>query len=238
MDVEAKIVGRHTRAELGMRPPRETSSNIHPERGGSTIHWGGPASTIHSHVDCKAVWLGWQIFHMGPQRKWADIAYTAGFCQHGYVLAGRGYHVRTAAQGTTHGNDVSYAFCHINDGKAPTKEAKQAAAYLVQEARDKGNAGHDVWAHRDWHGTDCPGQDLTEFVRVLAKVLAVTMTTTNNLTEDDMPTAEEIANAVWNHPAPGGENGSDGKPLTMAYVLLRAYQAAGRVEHILNEKSE
>lgn len=158
MSVAARIAGKHTRAELGMKAPLSRSFNISPGAGGSTLHWGGPGSTLHSHDTCKAIWRGWQAFHMGPERGWADIAYTMGFCQHGWVFPGRGYGVRTAAQGTNRGNDVSYAFCHLNEaGHDPSALALSAAAWLVQDARVHGGAGMRCWAHWDWHSTDCPG---------------------------------------------------------------------------------
>jgi N-acetyl-anhydromuramyl-L-alanine amidase AmpD len=83
-----------------------------------------------------------------------------------------------------------------------------------------------------WHQTDHsdPGPDFPKLY-----YLDLVRAHLNPTQEDDMPTPEEIATAVWNHPAPNGEKGSDGKPLTMGYVLLRDYQAGGRVEAAVNE---
>jgi hypothetical protein len=164
----AGIAGKYTRSWLGMANPRSRSFNIRPGAGGSTLHWGGAGSTIHSHATCIAIWKEWQSFHMGPARGWVDIAYTMGFCQHGWVFPGRGYGVRTAAQGTNRGNDISYAFVHINEaGKDPTAAALAAGSWLVQDAREHGGAGKEVWAHRDWHMTDCPGNVIAQLARSL-----------------------------------------------------------------------
>jgi N-acetyl-anhydromuramyl-L-alanine amidase AmpD len=57
-------------------------------------------------------------------------------------------------------------------------------------------------------------------------------------TEETMPTADEIARAVWNQPNPSGELGSDKKPVTMQYILMRTYQATGRVEAKLDALAE
>lgn len=164
----ARIAGAHTRDELGLRKPRSVSLNIQPNRGGSTLHWGGPGSTIHNHDVCRRIWVGWQNYHMDTHG-WADIAYTAGFCEHGWVLPGRGWGVRTAAQGSNDGNNISYAFVHLNPaGGGLSTAAMEAAAWLVKQARDKGHAGMRVWAHRNWHSTDCPGDKLTRFAATLS----------------------------------------------------------------------
>jgi peptidoglycan hydrolase-like protein with peptidoglycan-binding domain len=157
---EPRIAGKHTRADLGMRSPRSVSRNITPGQGGSTVHWGGAGSTITSHSTCRRIWLGWQDFHM-DSRGWVDIAYTMGFCQHGWVFPGRGYGVRTAAQGSNMGNDISYAFVHINERNVlPSPEALSALAWLVADARRAGGAGMRVWPHSAWHSTSCPGSGL------------------------------------------------------------------------------
>lgn len=199
------IAGKYTRAQLGMRPPRSRSLNIRPEEGGVTFHWGGPGSKISSHETCKAIWTGWQGFHMGGSRGWVDIAYTMGFCQHGWVFPGRGYGVRTAAQGSNRGNAISYAFVHINQaGVAPTPEALAVARWLVADARAHGNAGTKVWAHRDWHSTDCPGDDLTSLARSLSgtSVPVASPPTRPIVTpgDDDVPTVQEIQAGILYYP--------------------------------------
>lgn len=196
----AQIAGKLSRAELGLRAPRSRSLNIRPDQGGSTLHWGGPGSVIRSHETCKEVWRGWQDFHMGPERGWVDIAYTMGFCQHGYAFAGRGYGVRTAAQGTNLGNDVSYAFCHINEeGHPPTPAALSAAAWLIEDARRNGGAGLRAWAHWDWHQTDCPGTVLAETAHAVSgRAVHITMALTPE--EEIMPTVQEIQQGLLYYP--------------------------------------
>lgn len=86
---------------------------------------------------------------------WADIAYTSGACPHGVRYEGRGPGRRTAAQGTTAGNDRSYAVCYIAGGNDPlTDEAR--AAFADEGARLKPLR----WGHQDWKSTACPGTDL------------------------------------------------------------------------------
>lgn len=117
-----------TRSELGLVAP-DYKPRIPGPVYGSTVHYNGPAMQLlgKSHEECMDAWLGIQTFHMGPQREWADIAYTMGACHHGYLMAGRGAGVRTAANGTTSGNDHWYAImCTIGGNEQPTPEMLRA----------------------------------------------------------------------------------------------------------------
>lgn len=172
----ARIVAFRTRAELKMRKPTSISRNISPEAGGGTAHWGGPAQKIATHAQCEETWRDWQDFHMG--KGWADIAYTMGYCNHGYVLAGRGYGVRTAAQGTNDGNQRFYAYVWIGgQGQQPTIQALDALDWCIAEGRRVGGAGREVRPHTAFTGSSCPGPDLTAHAR------------TRHLS--DVPTTEE-----------------------------------------------
>lgn len=157
----AQIAGFITRAEAGLRAPKSVSHNITPGSGGVALHYGGPATHIGSHDGCVRTWKAWQDFHMGPQRGWADIAYTMGVCDHGYAFAGRGAGVRTAAQGTNDGNQRYYAVVWLGgDGEIPTKEALNAFEWCVMTLR-KAGAGNGVRPHKSFHTTSCPGPTVT-----------------------------------------------------------------------------
>jgi hypothetical protein len=178
--VTAKIVDFDTRAELRLRKPRSISHNITPALGGVAVHYGGPtpnpAPTAHSA--CQSVWRSWQNYHMDGHG-WVDIAYTAGFCNHGHVLAGRGYGVRTAANGTNSSNQNYYAFVWVGGGSAkPTKEAYDALEWLVYDARKNGRAGKRVLPHSFFHSTSCPGSSLTTFAKGLDNNTSVKPPTT------------------------------------------------------------
>lgn len=161
----AKIVGFRSRAQLKMRAPRSISKNITPGKGGVAVHYGGsepnPAPT--DHATCENVWRAWQNYHM-DHNQWVDIAYTAGYCNHGYVLAGRGYGVRTAANGTNDANQNYYAFVWVGGGNAkPTQAAFDALEWLIQDARKNGGAGDAVKPHKNFYPTSCPGTLLDAF---------------------------------------------------------------------------
>lgn len=159
------FAGFRTRSQLGLKSPKSVSRNITPQ--GVTIHYGGgrqgiTASTPHSR--CEAVFKSWQNFHMNGHG-WADLAYTGGFCQHGYALAGRGAGVRTAANGSNTGNQTSYAVVFVGgEGDTPTSDALDALKWWINTLRQSG-AGNRVWAHRDWTSTSCPGSLLVPRAR-------------------------------------------------------------------------
>ena len=89
---------------------------------------------------------------------WVDIAYTGGYCQHGYTFAGRGFGVRTAANGSNTGNQNYYAFCFLGGVRdIATTAALNALEWWVREARTKGGAGVKVVPHSALFATACPG---------------------------------------------------------------------------------
>ena len=162
----ARIVGFVTRADAGLRGPKSVSRNITPERGGSAPHYGGPKQSAaepgSDHAQCIKTWRGWQTYHMNT-KGWSDIAYTGGFCNHGFAFAGRGIGVRTAANGTNTGNQNYYAFTWIGgEGQTPTQEALDAADWWVEQLRKSG-AGRAVKPHRFFKSTGCPGDPLVGY---------------------------------------------------------------------------
>lgn len=149
----------YSRSELGMRKPTSVSYNITPERGGVAVHYAGGAQRVSSQSEARKKWLAYQNYHMS--KNWVDIAYTAGFDNWGNVYAGRGFGVRTGANGTNAGNQNYYAFCWIGGGdEKPSASALKALNWLIEQAR-KNDAGLDVRPHRSFKSTSCPGTYLT-----------------------------------------------------------------------------
>lgn len=146
-----------SRADIGLRSPRSVSHNITPENGGVAGHYAGPAQNVDGHDDCLRLWRGYQVYHMDTHG-WVDIAYTLGVCDHGYILAGRGAGVRTAANGTNIGNQNYYAVCWIGGkGETPTQDAVDAFWAAVRMLREQGEAGNKVVRHSYFKSTSCPG---------------------------------------------------------------------------------
>lgn len=160
----ARIAHFDTREECGLRPPRAVSTLIAPELGGCAVHYGGGGSTgitaDTDHARCQALWRAWQDYHMDGHGWW-DIAYTAGYCQHGHAMAGRGFGRRTAANGTNNGNYRFYAFVWLGcGGDTITTAALDALDWLIVAARHAGGAGKACLGHRDLYSTECPGDVL------------------------------------------------------------------------------
>lgn len=162
----ARIAGFVSRAQAGLRGPKSVSKNISPQNGGVAVHYGGPrqpaADSSADHARCISTWKAWQTYHMNTHG-WSDIAYTGGFCQHGYAFAGRGAGVRTAANGTNAGNQNYYAVTWIGgEGQTPTSQALDAADWWIDQLRRAG-ANTAVKPHRFFKSTGCPGNPLVGY---------------------------------------------------------------------------
>lgn len=151
-----------TRAEWGARAPKSRTALRTAQ--GNTVHYEGPAMGDYGHDSCAAKVRGIQKFHMDGNG-WVDIAYSTITCRHGYTYEGRGYGIRTAANGTNPGNDLSYAHC-IMIGVTDTfpEEARDAIRHIVQEYEGRGS-GTRRWVHSDWLATGCPGEPARRWVK-------------------------------------------------------------------------
>lgn len=143
---------------------RSIPTNITPT-GGVTIHYVGGPVHISSHSRCDDRVRSIQNHHIDGNG-WADIAYSALVCPHGYVYVGRGPNRRTAANGTNSGNQYWYAVCALIGGsQQPTDAMVQGIKDAVAWLRAKGGAGGRVNGHRDHLSTSCPGSPLYRMVR-------------------------------------------------------------------------
>lgn len=159
----AQIVRFDSRADCKLRAPTSRSNNIDASRGGVLFHYvgGDPLRLFDaSHESCRSVWRGIQSYHM-DKRGLADVAYSFAICPHGIVLAGRGFGVRTGANGTNIANYTYYAVVLLAGGdEKPNQKMKDAMAWAVTEARRVGAAGDDIGGHRDVRSTACPGDEI------------------------------------------------------------------------------
>lgn len=156
-----------SRSDLGMARPVSVSRNFNASQGGVATHWGGGAQRISDLDQAVARWLAWQRYHMGRNHpnghpnghNWVDIGYNVGYWK-SYVFAGRGYGIRPAAQRA--GNSDHLAVVWIGgSGEVPDEEDFATLAWIVEDARENGNAGLSVKPHNHWVGTACPGPDIS-----------------------------------------------------------------------------
>lgn len=135
---------------------------------GSTAHWEGPEMGLFPHAQCAAKWRAIQRFHMAAVsaggRGWSDVAYNFGVCPHGYVLEGRGFGIKSGANGTNSGNATAHAVCYLSGQGDPFTPEAALAFRAIFEAIDDGFAGPNRNCHRDWKPTACPGDDICSWV--------------------------------------------------------------------------
>lgn len=89
-------------------------------------------------------------------------------CRHGYVFDGRGFGVRSAANGTNDANDAYHAVCFLGDdtvGRADvTPEARRALEQLLAEYRRRYPKATQIRPHSDFVATACPGDELRALI--------------------------------------------------------------------------
>lgn len=136
---------------------------------GDAIHYSAAdADEQADHANCAARVKGIQDYHMNT-KGWCDIAYNHLICAHGYVFTGRGYGVRSAANGTNEGNSRYFAICLLcNDDSGEreiTPAVQQALIDLRKEYLKRYVTAKDTVGHRDIVSTSCPGDEAYAFIK-------------------------------------------------------------------------
>lgn len=225
-----------SRSEWGARRPKGQTPAPGMTRG-IGVHWLGGGQGPTDHDECAAKMREIQDFHMGPQRGWADFAYNAGVCCHGYVFEGRGPGVRNAANGggTHQGYDANagwFAIIYLNgtDGPDLTPEGMDG----INDAAEWSGAGGGNWlGHGDFLSTECPGDETYGWVH--AGHPRGTTAPSPNPQPEPQPEMEEASMFIFDaSPARGGgiyyTNGRTkwGVPNGAALV----FYASGKVPHL------
>jgi hypothetical protein len=160
-----RLVGRQA---WGAAPPRGRDLLPAERALGVAVHYTGMDSDEQAdHANCAGRVRGIQRYHM-ETKGWLDIAYSHVFCRHGYVFVGRGYGIRTAANGTTAANDGYFAVCFLgNDsvGRADlTGAARRALGELIREYQQRYPRARRVRPHSAFVATECPGSELRAYI--------------------------------------------------------------------------
>lgn len=188
-----------TRRQWGARASRGTTP-LYGSKG-LVAHYNGPRLNLTAGCDdgrrCKAVVQATQRFHMDA-RGWNDIAYSFLTCPScGRVYEGRGWGVRTAANGTNTGNSWGHAvMVLIGEGEPLTDTAKKSLLALAVVHRRR-YSRHTWKTHGDFKATSCPGVSLTRWIRNGASPPPVPKPT-------PLPVEEEDVNVL----KPGGSYGN------------------------------
>jgi N-acetylmuramoyl-L-alanine amidase len=160
-----KLVGREA---WGAVPPRGRDLLPARDARGVAVHYSGmDADEQADHARCAGRVRGIQRYHM-ESNGWLDIAYSHLVCVHGYVFVGRGFGIRTAANGTTAANDGYFAICFLgNDtvGRADvTRPARRALGELIHEYQRRYPRARRVRPHSAFVATECPGRELRAYI--------------------------------------------------------------------------
>lgn len=132
------------------------------------MHYTGmDADEQADHAKCAGRIRNIQRYHM-KERGWFDIAYSHVVCRHGYVFVGRGFGIRTAANGTTEANDRYFAVCFLGNDSARrrdvTRAARQALGELIREYHRRYPRARRVRPHSAFVPTECPGRELRAYI--------------------------------------------------------------------------
>ena len=159
-----------SRQQWKARPPKRQAGRITQIKG-LAGHWNGPPMRLvnaNCSSTCYQAVRNIQRFHQ-VTRGWLDIAYSFLVCPHGKIFEGRGWGVRTAAQGTTYGNTHYHAVMYLaGDGEPLTEAAKRGLRAVYDESRRR--YGGKFRPHSWFNSTICPGSEMRRWIEDGAKV--------------------------------------------------------------------
>lgn len=181
-----------TRTQLGWPPSAAPSQT---GQIGVKVHYEGTPVPKVDHSKCAGRWTAIRNSHLANTKEnYSDVAYNFAVCQHGYVLEGRGIGFRTGANGNQELNRKHYAVL-VMIGSSGDTQPSEAAITALREVilylREHG-AGNEIKGHRDGYATDCPGDALYALVKS-GKLEPI------KEDDEDMPSAKEVAEAVWGY---------------------------------------
>ena len=146
-----------TRELWGARPPKSPYSPQTPEQ--LTVH--------HSSEPTQANFLGAasirgiQAFHQGPERGWSDIGYHFLVAPDGKIYEGRPAEVVGAHSPPNTGKVGICTIGNFENAEQVTPAQRASLVSLLAYLAGKYKiAPSKIHGHRDFQGTDCPGQQL------------------------------------------------------------------------------
>ena len=159
-----------------------------------------------------------------PSKPWSDIAYSLAVDLAGRLFDARGLRWRPAANGDADVNRRYVAVTVLMGADDPVTpaavDAVRAARALVLQTYPH---AVEVVGHRDLHQTECPGPGLYQLVRSGAFTAAPAAPAQ----EDDMPTADEVADAVLTRLAKAATPGQDSEADAAVFAVARRVWTVG-----------
>lgn len=114
------------------------------------------------------VMRGMQNFHMAPPRNWSDIAYSIVTGPSGRAFKGRGFRVRSAANGSRELNERYISICVMGSNpKSSRKVKRQIRRVRFRVLMLYGWRARRVLPHSEVspRGTACPGNRLRRWIK-------------------------------------------------------------------------
>lgn len=218
-----------SRAEWQARQREQGTTSISPKPS-ITIHWEGAGwKWPWDHSTCDDKVRGIQAYHMDT-RGWSDIAYNYLGCPHNYLYEGRGYDRRSSANGFDSANYASFALQGMwgsSAGVLVPANLKRALLFGINLLQEKGHASSIIKGHRDWHETDCPGDELYSWI----KLGCPSPDYVSNLSKDfDVATIGDLRNEL-NLIFTDGHKGYD---TVQAFSAFNAENLRQRIDDIAN----
>ena len=238
-----------TRSDWNARPPtRDRTVVPWPERTGVSWHWiGDGKGPSGDHSKCLAKVRAWQGQHQDPKGrlKAKDIGYNALICQHGRAIEGRGLNYSGSHSPGVNRAHLGVQFMVGSGDPQPSAAMLARAVKLRADIAELAPNLRRDWAHRDdpQASTACPGNWIATWAHTGGPTkkpssgsgggssAPIPVPKPPQQEEEDMPSAQEIADAVWAKqlPKPGNDKTqSAGSQLAAANVF--AYRAANAVD--------
>ncbi|KAK2789538.1 hypothetical protein FQN52_006066 [Onygenales sp. PD_12] len=156
-----------SRKDWGAKAPKSSTPVVGNPKG-VKIHYTGGHMSKGGHANCAAKMRQIQLDHQNNKDEgWGDIAYNLGVCQHGYVFEGRGWKLRSGANGNKQLNINHQAVIALVGSSGDT----EPSSAMVQGIKDavtylrKHGAGNEVLGHKDGWATQCPGGPLYQLLK-------------------------------------------------------------------------
>ena len=115
--------------------------------------------------DCAA-WVRQIQLHHQLSNGWSDIGYNFLVCKHGDIFEGRGWDLAGAHCPGRNIDSIGICFLGNDDPNVldVTVEAKLAIRFLIDEFERKFGKPEEIFPHRKYKATLCPGQELSDWI--------------------------------------------------------------------------
>ncbi len=151
-----------SRSDWGAAQPRHRTP-MAPTPKGIALHWVG--ARIRSDRNPADVAQSIQRYHQ-KTKGWSDIAYQELISLDGHALEGRGFGIKSAANGGRWLNNKYGAICLLmGPGQEPSDAMIKRTRERIDAWRQRYPKATKIVGHGDLKTTSCPGDAIIELIR-------------------------------------------------------------------------